>query len=550
MNPDNLLRFLDAGIIYPLCYEENSNYLENRQKDYFDMVPQYIPVFDSIRGEKDECVVEIILDNESADLTEPANERCLYISKPLPVSRIRALHFSGAPARKKFSGMIAGTSSIIPTTWCKASGRNWGAPEEISKKRSEENLSDIKIKLKEFDQILGMLAYVRHGRLLHYLTADVKNHDNTNIPFISPEAFAFIAFLTGNDYYMNRSMDEFLKIRSAITDRTFRVLAGTMDSGTETGNPNKTVLYNNLLSLLNELVESGHDRWNAETVLRDWYNRLSSESEVSGMEASEIKHLLELADKAGEVAMGLLSMDEILTHPVLRNNSNLAPVRLMFLLSGFKQRSSSYTAKEAFRNALFRSDTNLFNVNEKQLALLIAGKYYGYRVLPLLEPVRPKFLQEFFPQLNLKLSYADPVEMHLIDQVYSSVFVPGQQSRMIEDNARVENVQIEKEIFYNSRKLMLQYLPTSIGNLFRLVHQEESKGAKPSENDTLEGYPSDISETLLWFYIKVHLPQVASSGPKEVRMMFNSVIRRIRPQLSYGQEMLLKRLIDFEKKIF
>jgi len=144
----NLAHYLGSGIIVP------SIYIENKNADIQDRFKNHLLLSDSKFTKNTNCAIEIVL-NTGEEAPKKISEHFYLFNMPLPISRIKNIHFTNEEQKVNTNFNITTGSAFIPEGLLKVSKEESIETKELENveyQSSEKNWSGY---LKKYDQILG-----------------------------------------------------------------------------------------------------------------------------------------------------------------------------------------------------------------------------------------------------------------------------------------------------------------------------------------------------------------------------------------------------------
>ncbi len=144
----NLAHYLGSGIIVP------SIYIENKNVDIQDGFKNYLLLSSSKFTSDTNCAIEIVLNLEE-EAPKKISENFYLFDMPLPISRIKGIHFTNEEKKSSSNFDITSGTAFIPEGLLKVSKEESIDTRELEKieyKPSEKNWTNF---LKRYDQILG-----------------------------------------------------------------------------------------------------------------------------------------------------------------------------------------------------------------------------------------------------------------------------------------------------------------------------------------------------------------------------------------------------------
>jgi hypothetical protein len=150
----NLAHYLGSGIIVP------SIYIENKNVDIQDGFKNYLLLSSSKFTRDTNCAIEIVLNSEEG-APQKISENFYLFDKPLPISRIKGIHFTNEEKKISSNFDITSGTAFIPEGLLKVSTEesiDTKELENIEYKPSEKNWTNF---LKRYDQILGGFSTMR-----------------------------------------------------------------------------------------------------------------------------------------------------------------------------------------------------------------------------------------------------------------------------------------------------------------------------------------------------------------------------------------------------
>ncbi len=154
----NLAFYYSRGLILP------ANNIENRTEDIQNQFLNGILLTEIKWTDETDCCLEIVLDNFNPN---KISQNFYIINKPIPISRICSIYFKNKKQKETTLWNINNSTAFIPENIVKI---ETNPVEKIILKNEFENIQEVKFvsteyneKIKEFDKILGGLAFMKFG---------------------------------------------------------------------------------------------------------------------------------------------------------------------------------------------------------------------------------------------------------------------------------------------------------------------------------------------------------------------------------------------------
>lgn len=144
----NLAHYLGSGIIVP------SIYIENKNTDIQDRFTNYLLLSRAKFTNETNCSIEIVL-NYNDEVPVKISENFFLFQAPLPISRIKSIHFKNEEQKISTNFNISAGTAFIPESLLKVSKEEDIKTielEGIEYKQLEKNWTEY---LRKYDQILG-----------------------------------------------------------------------------------------------------------------------------------------------------------------------------------------------------------------------------------------------------------------------------------------------------------------------------------------------------------------------------------------------------------
>jgi hypothetical protein len=349
LKAQNLSRYFNAGIIYPLILEESEIYLkENRKTDILTKFPQHLILSTNPLNEfnEDDVLVELIIDD--LDLKQ-LDAELFYSSDPIPISRIKNLYFKTASIIKSYLASIKiFPDSYIAEDLCKVLPfSSQTLKVDLSDYILPEN-NNLKLwneRLLKFDKLMGLLSFMKNAGVF-----GIKSHsflfEEYNSSFLN-----VLSLINSNIQPVSKDIALYRYIlfpqSIEITNSQRQVFKKIID-----------YIYLDIdfsFSLLKNIL---HDIKNSPSELSE--------------DKSELDTILAAIEK---VESHKLAFKELLKIDILRKNY---PILCLIFLARYPNRTKTHTDKQAVRNQFILNEANLPK-NANEFILSVLGLYYGYK---------------------------------------------------------------------------------------------------------------------------------------------------------------------------
>lgn len=358
LNIDNLSKYLGRGLFYPIAWEEEAIYLENRKTrvDVLSYFPNHLVLAPGIIGhfKENEILVELLLTTSEKEQLEPKGDAFL-LNFALPISRIKSLIFASKNAQEKhLASRAVFEDSFFPAKLVEQSGEQVKSlvklpslPESLLSNAEASKVSIPHDSINYFDRVMGMFGFMKNVSLLRanfsqsvsdmtagFLTAFCLI--NTSIELPRPMGTSIFKSILGLDEDMHPSL------ASSPRQLLFAAIIKRIFSGEEFNYQwayEQTVNIPSLIDFAPIFLE------------------LSQEGSLSYNAA--VKHIRGMAERG-------------------RPDQNLPLITLVFLCR-FGHRDRSHTDKQSVR--IHFSKDNFSSEYETTILTAILGLYYGYQNL-------------------------------------------------------------------------------------------------------------------------------------------------------------------------
>ncbi|WP_149867045.1 hypothetical protein [Solirubrum puertoriconensis] len=353
---ENISKYLNTGLFYPVNWEFDSVYKENRESrpDLLTRFPYALPLSPGIVNNfRDyEVLIELALVENEKNSLEPVDEIFLY-HDALPVSRIRQIIFSRIEVAKKYiATREIYDDFFFPDRLVSVQYENL-VKVSLSGKREEKggifnhnNYTLFIEKFNQYDRILGMLAFMKNTSLLR------ANHTG---------------YLTDWDVRFTSTLALINDVGQTSSVGINSITKLFLSKDPEIVNPAHTARQYLLTEIIKHIYAGG-------TFSYSW-----ARSKIAAIsELVTVAEIFELLEQEGE--MNYRRAIEFIrsSAPVSRPDYNL-PIILLILLCKFNNKARTHTDKQAVR-IYFSSELNV-SENEIAASAAILGLYYGYQNL-------------------------------------------------------------------------------------------------------------------------------------------------------------------------
>ncbi len=408
LNSANLSNYFGFGHFYPLALEESEIYKnENRTKDILSVFEEYIIVAKSSINQFDhsDVLVELVLNG--IEVKEFENSGLLYISEPIPISRVKSIYFKSSDAKASFlSSVKTFPDSFVPSSICDVISEDNFKPKEIDlnkiKLPPNESLSEWKDKLDLFDKVLGLFAFIKNAGILY---AERGNKF---------ENFTASFFSTLNLINPIRQLSAFKEnayLRPLLNYRNFEI------------NSVQREIFKSIIERV--YANKSFDIKTAITILEN----SSSRNHPKNGELTDLKEQIVLFKQLENLT---ISYKGVLQKEVMKKTQNL-PVLALLFLSKFSNKSRQHTDKQAVRISFIESEYNL-PLNSAEYILGVLGLYYGYKNM-IKQDTNLKFSDSSFEQLSTKTqSIKFKLESYFERFIVESAFQFAVQQKLLNDS--------------------------------------------------------------------------------------------------------------------
>lgn len=156
INSSSLAHYLVSACLRP------TQYIENRDRDFQNKVPSHL-IFSKKKWSKEgDCSIEVVLNQEEQKNGKWVGRDYFLYPNFIPISRISRIFFNDKERKDTIKWNIENGAGFIPERWVRVEQKN---PEEIAEefngKELVESTEDLSIKLKQYNKLLGGLAFMR-----------------------------------------------------------------------------------------------------------------------------------------------------------------------------------------------------------------------------------------------------------------------------------------------------------------------------------------------------------------------------------------------------
>lgn len=351
LKTQNLARYFNAGIIYPLALEESEIYLnENRKTDVITQFPQHIMLSTSVLNVflDEDVLVELIVDDLEI---KKLDDNLFYSCDPIPISRIKNLYFKTASIIKSYLASIKifpdshigeELCKVLPfnTQIVKIDLNDFIIPDNEYLKLWEERLL-------KFDKLMGLFSFMK----------------NAGVFGIKSNAFIFEEYNTSFLNVLSLINSNVQPISKDIALYRYILFPESIES-TNT----QRLIFRKIINNIYEDIEFGFG------LLKKILNDVKFSLDDSNEDKVDIDNILIEIEKVENHKMAFKDLLKIET---IRKNY---PIVCLVFLARYPNRGKTHTDKQAVRNQFIVNEANLpKNANEFILAVL--GLYYGYKAM-------------------------------------------------------------------------------------------------------------------------------------------------------------------------
>lgn len=351
LKAQNLSRYFNAGVIYPLALEESEIYInENRKTDLMTQFPQHIILSTNVLNTflDDDVLVELIVDELEI---KKLDNNLFYSCDPLPVSRIKALHFKTASIIKSYLASI----KIFPDSYI---GEELCKVLPFNSKTVKIDLADFIIpnndslilwqeRLLKFDKLMGLFSFMKNAGVFG-IKSDAFIFEEYNTSFLN-----VLSLLNSNVPPISKDIALYRYI--------------LFPESIESTNTQRLIFIKIINSIYDDIDFSFG-------LLKKILNEVKHSIEYSKEDKADIDNIIENIEK---VENHKLAFKDLLKIEAIRKNY---PILCLIFLAKYSNRGKTHTDKQAVRNQFIVNEANLpKNANEFILAVL--GLYYGYKAM-------------------------------------------------------------------------------------------------------------------------------------------------------------------------
>lgn len=352
LKASNLSYYFNSGVIYPLELEENEIYkTENRKDDLLSLFPDYIILSKGIINSfhNDEILIEII--TNKLNIKYLNKESLYYTCEPIPISRIKRIHFKTIVAQNSFIASIkAFPDSFIEDQLCTISPINLSIQKIVLDKVGlprNADLSSWRAKLKKFDKIMGLFSFMKN-------TGVFFSEIDSSFQEYTPNFFGALSIINSNIKPLsNKDLGLYKYILFP-----YEIEASTI----------QRVLFRHIIDYIYKDLD--FDLQLAQKIIQEAIiSNIATEEEVR-----ELKQILDYFKKSEQHQ---IAFKDLLLIDIIRNNY---PILALLFLSKFSNKSRQHTDKQAVRN-IFISHEAKFKKSVSEYLLSVLGLYYGYKTM-------------------------------------------------------------------------------------------------------------------------------------------------------------------------
>lgn len=390
MKIENLPRYINAGVIYPLKLEANIIYKEeNRKWDQFNLSESYIPVLKFPHGEFQDDDVFIEIFSRGLNIEKLKNRSLFFLTDPLPISRINKIYFKSDTLRASFASSVKVFPDIfIPDTLLAIIDVNLNLGEKLETDYPvsiNNSLDEWKESLARYDRILGMFSFMKNVGI--FFSERDNQYQQYTPAFFS--ALGIINSTFGKFNLKEPGLYHYILFPEEIEESSLQ-----------------RILFKQILVT----IYSNED-FSISTAKKIIEQILSKGSAID----PERKEFEEVFNFLNQLQNHQATYNNIFAKESIRKNY---PLLALLFLCRFSNKSRQHTDKQAAR-IFFISNEIQYSKGLSEFLLAVLGLYYGYKTM----------VKE---DTNLKLK--DPYFLNLANK---------QQSIKFRLNARIDRVIIE-----------------------------------------------------------------------------------------------------------
>jgi hypothetical protein len=390
----NISHYLNYGLIYPLDLEESEIYRsENRKVDIMTHFPQHIVVGNVVVGDLQEEEVLIELYITDIKVIKIEGSELSYLNDPMPISRIKSILFKSSKAKNTYtSSFKTFPDFFLDDSLCSIFNGNLKIVKEDFAKinlPNNDRLTDWKVKLKKFDKVMGMFAYMK----------------NVGVFFAEKE-----------------------NLYQEYTPNYISALS-ILNPGVKFSPTKDIALYRYIL-LPNETEVTSVQRFLFRQIIFNIYNDVEFTSEVAmnilnealsfnTVFGDEKKEQLSILEYFNKVERNQIAFPDLLQVDIIKKNY---PILTLLFLTRFSNKGRQHADKQAVRNNFIRHEGNLSRSIVEFLTGVL-GLYYGYKNM-IKEDTNLKFTDTTFQrvaeeQQSIKLRLATTFDRVTIESVFN-----------------------------------------------------------------------------------------------------------------------------------
>jgi len=392
---ENLAAYLNCGLFYPVAWEQDAIYKENREArpDILSKFPSYLafsPGIITAFRDRD-ILLEIVLTPQEKEQLQVVGP-CLLYPDALPISRIKQIIFPSEAAQTDYLASRAIFEDFFfPEKLITAKPQslsNNPLPTPSSELSASDNTAFL-LRGARFNKILGMFAFMKNAPLLR------ANYTRKIIDW----DFSFLTALALINWNV-----------PAISPTNIYIFRASLVSISETI-PDDTSERRKLLHDIIKHIYAGNDfdySWATSTLMK--YPSLH-------------QFAISFEELQAEGVTSFKSVINSFRKQDTRRDYNL-PLILLVLLGKFNNRDRAHTDKQAVRNYFIQEEA--ITESEASVCTAILGLYYGYRSM-IREDRNLKLTDRFFlslePSINrIKFQVDRFLDRFVIESVFQYAY--------------------------------------------------------------------------------------------------------------------------------
>jgi hypothetical protein len=392
---ENLAIYLNCGLFYPVAWEQDAIYKENREArpDILSKFPNYLvfsPGVITAFRERD-ILLEIVLTPQEKGQLEVIGP-CLLYPDALPISRIKQIMFSSEAAQIDYLASRAIFDDFFfPESLIVAKSRSLSnnALPTINGELPATDSAEFISRAIRFNKILGMLAFMKNASLLRAnYTRKLVDWDFSFLTALALINGAISPVVATNTYIFRTSL-------------VFELTAAPDDTSER-----RKLLHDIITHIYADEIFTYE--WAVKTLTK-----------YPGLH----QFVLPFEDLQAEGITSFKSVINYFRKQDPRPDFNL-PLILLVLLSKFNNRDRAHTDKQAVRNYFFQEEA--ITESEASVCTAILGLYYGYQSM-VRDDKNFKLTDRFFstlaPDINrIKFQLDSFLDRFVIESVFQYAY--------------------------------------------------------------------------------------------------------------------------------